>query len=145
MKKIKFSEVSDELWGKVEPLLPVAERPTGRAYQRRSGGGRKPMMARQIFSAILYVLRSGCPWKALPRRFGCASTVHRHFLKWERMGFFLALWRAGLAEDGEMAGIRWVLGSGGEDLEEVSPATGAQAKSAGRRLWRPAVVRRQRR
>lgn len=143
-QKIKFGEVSDELWGKVKPLIPVAERPIGREYRRRSGGGRKPMMARQIFSAILHVLRTGCPWKALPRRFGCASTVHRHFLQWERMGFFRALWRTGLAEDGEMAGIRWVWGSNDEAMEEASPATGAQANSTDRRQWRPAVARRQR-
>jgi transposase len=144
MKKIKFYEVSDEFWSKVEPLIPAAERPADRAYQRRSGGGRKAMMARQIFTAILYVLRAGCPWKALPHRFGCASTVHRHFLEWERRGFFRALWRAGLAEHSEMAEIRWVWGSNDEAMEEVSQAAGAPAKPSGRRMWRPAVARRQR-
>jgi transposase len=144
MKKIKFHEVSDEFWSKVEPLIPAVERPADRVYQRRSGGGRKAMIARQIFTAILYVLRSECPWKALPHRFGCASTVHRHFLEWERLGFFQALWRGGLAEDSEMAEIRWVWGSGGEDLERVTQAAEAPAKPAGRRKWRPAVAHRQR-
>jgi len=37
------------------------------------------MPARHIFSANVYVLRSGCQWKALPREFGSASTVHAHF------------------------------------------------------------------
>lgn len=144
MQKIKFNEVSDELWEKVKPLIPVAERSTGREYQRRSGGGRKPMMARQIFTAILYVLRTGCPWKALPRGFGCASTVHRHYLEWERLGFFRALWRAGLVEDSEMAGIRWTWGSNDEALKEASPTAGAPAKPAGQRSWRPAIAHRQR-
>jgi transposase len=144
MRQIRLNEVSDEFWTKIEPLIPASVRATGREYQRRSGGGRKPMIARQIFTAILYVLRTGCPWKALPRRFGSASTVHRHFLQWERMGFFRALWRAGLAEHSEMAGIRWVWGSDDQATEEASPAIEAQVISADRRLWRPGVARRQR-
>jgi transposase len=115
------------------------------------------MMLRQVFSAMLYVLRAGCRWKALPRRFGSASTVHRHFLQWERMGFFLALWRAGLAEHDEMEGIRWEWQSIDDALAKAHRAidraggqpgesgkTEAQAMFAGGRAWRPAVARRQR-
>jgi len=69
--------------------------------------GRKPIPARQIFSAIVYVLRTGCQWKALPREFGSASAVHAHFQRWQRAGFFLCLWQAGLAEYDEMEGIAW--------------------------------------
>jgi transposase len=144
MKQIKFYEVSDELWSKVEPLIPAAVRPTDRAYQRRSGGGRKPMPARQIFTAILYVLRSGCLWKALPRRFGSASTVHRHFLEWERRGFFQAIWRAGLVVHSEMAEIPWVWGSNAEAMEEATPTAGVPVKPGGRKNWSPAVAHRQR-
>jgi len=102
------------------------------------------MQARQIFTAILYVLRFGCPWKELPHRFGSASTVHRHFLEWERGGFFRAMWRAGLAEDSEMAGIGWVWGSNDEAVEENSPTSGTPAKPVGRQIWSPAVAHRQR-
>lgn len=157
MKRIKFREVSDELWGKVEPLIPVAERAAGREYRRRSGGGRKPMMPRQVFSAIVYVLRAGCQWKALPRRLGSASTVHRHFRQWERMGFFLALWRAGLAEHDELEGIRWDWRSRDGAGEKASPIidcarnqprgigeTGARAMVVGQRAWCPATARRRR-
>ncbi|MGH9402670.1 MAG: IS5/IS1182 family transposase, partial [Terriglobia bacterium] len=42
MPQIKSWEVSDELWVKVEPLIPVRQRPKGRKYRRRPGGGRKP-------------------------------------------------------------------------------------------------------
>lgn len=56
----------------------------------------------------MYVLRTGCQWKALPReRFGSASAVHKRFLQSERAGFFEAPWQAGLAEYDEMAGIAW--------------------------------------
>jgi len=65
------------------------------------------MPQRQIFSAIVYVLRTGCQWKALPREFGRASAVHLHFQKRQRAGFFLRLWQAGLAEQDEMEAIAW--------------------------------------
>jgi putative transposase len=58
--------VSDGLWAKVEPLIPAVKRMEGRKYRRKPGAGRKPMPARQVFSAIVYVLRTGIQWKALP-------------------------------------------------------------------------------
>lgn len=155
MHRNRFSDVSDEFWARVEVLIPVAERLAGRDYKRRQGGGRKPVMPRQIFSAIVYVLRSGCPWKALPRRFGSASTVHRHFLEWERKGFFSAFWSDGLAEHDEMEGIGWVWERDNQAPKEELPVLGSagnqpcgsQAAEArpmlsGRRLWRPVVARR---
>ncbi len=79
MAQIKSWTVSDELWAKVGPLVPVKQRQPGRRYRRKPGAGRKPMAARSIFSAIVYVLRTGCQWKALPREFGSSSAVHKHF------------------------------------------------------------------
>ena len=66
MPQIKSWTVSDAFWAKIEPLIPAPQRSADRAYLRKPGGGRKPMPARQIFSAIVYVLRTGCQWKALP-------------------------------------------------------------------------------
>src|SRR5271154_2114410 len=107
MPQIKSWEVSDEFWGKVEPLIPIRQRSAKRKYQRQRGGGRKPMPPRQVFSAIVYVLRTGCQWKALPKEYGSASAVHAHFQRWQREGFFLKIWKAGLAEYDEMEGIAW--------------------------------------
>ena len=115
------------------------------------------MPARQVFSAIVYVLRTGCQWKALPREFGSASAVHAYFQRWQRMGFFLRLWQAGLAEYDEMEGIGWKWQSidgamGKAPLAQECVGSNptdrgkkrAQAKPFGRRAWRPAVARRQR-
>ncbi|MDM0117746.1 transposase [Variovorax sp. J22R133] len=67
-----------------------------------------PKPARLVFEAIVYVLRTGCQWKALPKeRFGSASAIHKRFLEWEAAGFFEALWKAGLAEYDQMQGIAW--------------------------------------
>jgi transposase len=108
MAKIQSWEVSDIFWQKVAPLVPQPERDSSKEYIRKVGGDRKPIPPRQIFEAILYVLRTGCQWKALPKeRFGSPSAIHTHFMRWMRAGFFVALWRAGLAEYDEMEGIAW--------------------------------------
>jgi len=158
MAQIKSWTVSDDLWNKVEPLIPVRKRAEGRTYRRKSGAGRKPMPARQIFSAIVYVLRTGIQWKALPRDFGSASAVHQHFQNWYKAGFFHTLWQAGLAEYDGMHGIAWqwqaadgAMGKAPLATECVGPnptdrgKKRAQAQRAGRRPWGPAVDRRQRR
>jgi transposase len=107
MSQIKSWTVSDAFWNRIKPLIPARQRAVDRSYQRKPGAGRKPMPARQIFSAIVYVLRSGCQWKALPREFGSASAIHAHFQRWQREGLFVKLWQAGLAEYDEMEGIAW--------------------------------------
>ena len=107
--KAKSWEVTDAFWSRVEPLIPprVARDP-GRVYVRQPGGGRKPKAARLVFEGIVFVLRTGCQWKALPaERFGSASAIHQRFLAWEEAGFFESLWRAGLTEYADLAGIAW--------------------------------------
>lgn len=59
--RLESWEVSDAFWERVEPLIP--QRPTRRPrrkYKRKPGAGRKPEDRRQVFEAIVYVLRTGC-------------------------------------------------------------------------------------
>jgi transposase len=70
----------DELWQKVEPLLPK--------YRRSRKGGRPRLPQRQIMDGIFYVLRTGCQWKAVPREFGSGSSLHRYFQDWVKRGVF---------------------------------------------------------
>jgi len=77
-------------------------------YKRKPGGGRKPMDPRNGFEGIVFVLRTVCQWKALPKkRFGSASSVHKYFRQWLKAGFFLEPWRAGICEYDEMESIAW--------------------------------------
>lgn len=158
MSKVKSWEVTDEFWRRAEALLPVRQRCADKIYARKPGAGRKPKDARLVFEAIVYVLRTGCQWKALPaERFGSASGIHARFLEWEKAGFFEALWKAGLAEYDELEGIawRWQSIDGAMMKAPLAKETvGAnptdrgkkwqQATSAGRRTWCPAVVHRHR-
>ena len=99
MARTKPWTVSDEFWEKVEPLVPPAP--------SHAKGGRTRMDDRKAFAAIVYVLRTGIQWNALPRELGASSTVHDRFQEWERAGFFEELWGARLAEYDEMEGIEW--------------------------------------
>ena len=74
-------EVTDEFWKRAEPLVPQPVRDANKQYKRAVGAGRRSKPARLVFEAIMYVLRTGCQWKALPaERFGSASAVHKKFM-----------------------------------------------------------------
>src|SRR5665647_172306 len=152
---IEFSwKVSDEFCSRVEPLLPPTPgRNKKRQYARAEGAGRKRKDPRLIFEAIVYVLRTGCQWKALPsERFGSASAIHKRYLEWQKAGVFEALWKAGLAEYDDCEGIAWRWQSIDGAMMKAPLAQEAvgpnptdrgkkwkQAPPAGGRSWRPAV------
>ena len=158
MAKIRSWEVSEGFWKRVEPLVPKREREPGKVFRRKAGGGRKRMPERRVFEGIVFVLRTGCQWKSLPKeRFGSASSIHKYFRQWLKAGLFFALWRAGLAEYDEMEGIAWKWQSiDGAIIKAplAKEATGPnptdrgkkrkQASSPGGRMWRPAVADRHR-
>jgi len=88
-KHVESWKVTDTLWERVEPLIPARAMAAKKKYLRKPGAGRPAMPARQVFEAIVYVLRTGIQWKALPKeRFGSASAIHKRFLEWEASSFF---------------------------------------------------------
>ncbi len=75
-----FADISDDLWKRIEPLLPVeADKPLG---------GRPRVPDRVVMAGIVYRLKTGCQWKALPSEFGSGSTCHLRFQQWQRAGVF---------------------------------------------------------
>lgn len=108
MKRLASWKVSDDFWARVEPLIPERQRDSEKTYKRKSGGGRKRQDPRKVFEGILYVLRTGCQWKAVPHsEYGSSSSIHQYFLEWQAMGVFEQLWRASLLEYDELEGIAW--------------------------------------
>ena len=158
MAKAKSWEVTDEFWQRVQTLIPLRQRLENQNYARKAGGGRKPKDPRLVFEAIVYVLRTGCQWKALPaEHYGSASAIHARFLEWEKAGVFENLWRLGLAEYDEMQGIAWrwqsidgAMMKAPMAQESVGPnptdrgKKWEQAPFAGGRSWCPVVARRDR-
>jgi len=59
--------LSDELWKRIEPLLPP---PKPRRFRFP---GRKPLDNRKALTGILFVLKTGIPWEYLPLEMGCGS------------------------------------------------------------------------
>ena len=75
-RKAYPSDLTDEQWELLEPLIP-----------QPSLQGRRPFVSRrEVVNAILYVLRSGCPWRLLPHEFPAWQTVYYNFRRWEREG-----------------------------------------------------------
>jgi len=94
--------VSDELWAKIQPLLPL------HVNTHRFGGGRPRTDDRKCLNAILFVLRTGCQWNALNATGICpSSTAHDRFQEWVKAGVFQRLWQAGLQEYDEVKGLDW--------------------------------------
>jgi transposase len=104
---IKSWELTEELWEKVRDFVPQRKRKENKTYRRKSGAGRKPMPPRQVLEAIFYVLRTGIQWKALPKTYGAASSVHVYFSEWAEAGFFRRMWQEGLMSYDEMRGLGW--------------------------------------
>lgn len=100
--------ISDALWAEIEPCIPNRERDPNRVYHCKPGRGRKPLEKRRVMEGIFYVLRNGCLWKALPKEYGAASSVHRYFQEWCAAGVFKVIWRLDLTRFDELEGIGWV-------------------------------------
>jgi transposase len=62
------SDLSDAEFGLIFPLLPTRKR-----------RGRRPTCAREILNALFYLIRSGCPWRFLPKDFPPFTTVQNRF------------------------------------------------------------------
>jgi transposase len=75
-----FFEVPEALWREIAPLLP--------RERSKPRGGRPRVPDRVVLAGIVYRLRTGCQWKALPRQFGSGSTCHLRMQEWRRRGVF---------------------------------------------------------
>ena len=94
--------VSDELWKRIEPVLPTVER-------RFRYPGRKRLPDRQALQGILFVLHTGIAWRHLPLElgFGGGSTCYRRLDEWQRAGVWERLHAALLSELRAAGEIEW--------------------------------------
>ena len=76
--------ISDGLWDKIAPLLP------GKAGDPGATGRNN----RRFMEAILWRVRTGVPWRDLPREFGKWNTVFKRFRRWAKAGIFESLFNA---------------------------------------------------
>lgn len=97
--------VSDELWARVEPLIPKVQR-------RHRYPGRKRIDDRKALTGILFVLKTGIPWEDLPQEMGCGSgvTCWRRLRDWNEAGVWDRLHEALLIELNAAGEIDWTRG-----------------------------------
>jgi transposase len=94
--------VPDELWARIEPLLPVVPR-------RADHPGRKRLDDRKVLSGILFVLYTGIPWEFLPQElgFGSGMTCWRRLRDWQEAGGWRQLHEQLLAELNAAGALDW--------------------------------------
>src|SRR4029453_2344695 len=131
----KFADLPDQVWERVKLCIP--KRPRDRHV-----GGRPPVADRVVMSGILYRLRTGCQWDAIPSEFGSGSTCYRRFVKWQKAGVFRLLHLEMLLYYDQQVGIDWAWASldsaavkapkGGTSLgptQPIAPSSGPNAMS----------------
>jgi transposase len=93
--------IPDELWARIEPLLPPRK-------AHPLGCHRPRVEDRKAMDAILFVLRTGCQWNALQNTGICSSrSAHRRFQECAAADVFLTLWQQGLTAYEALQGIDW--------------------------------------
>ena len=66
------SDLSDGEWKLIEPMIPPG----------KSGGGKRRVIMREVVNGLMYILSTGCQWRALPKDLPPKSTVHDYFDLW---------------------------------------------------------------
>jgi putative transposase len=70
------TDLTDEQWAVLEPLVPPP----------KPGGRRRTVDMRQVVNAIIYIDRTGCQWRLLPREYPKWKTVYWYFTRWQDDG-----------------------------------------------------------
>lgn len=88
-------ELTDDQWDRLAPRLPSQRPRTGRpAHDHRT-----------VLNGILWILRTGAPWRDLPERYGSWQTVYSRFRRWREAGIWvqvLTALQADAAHDGSL-------------------------------------------
>jgi transposase len=91
--------IPDKLWDEFKKILPREKPP--------KTVGRPIVLYRNVLDGILYVLRTGCQWKMLPKEYGSGSTCHRRFQEWNKLDIFNKMWINLLKMYDKEVGINW--------------------------------------
>src|SRR5207237_10879231 len=71
--KLRYpSDLTDDEWGQVEPLIPPG----------RTGGGKRRVIMREVVNGLMYILSTGCQWRAIPKDLPPKSSIYDYFDLW---------------------------------------------------------------
>ena len=71
-------DLTNEQWERIEPLLPEVKTKRGRPAQDH----------RKLLNGIVWVLRTGAPWRDMPERYGKWTTIYSRFQRWRKAGIW---------------------------------------------------------
>jgi transposase len=125
--KLRYpSDLTAEEWRLIEPLIPPA----------RPGGNKRTVVMREVLNGLMYILSTGCQWRAIPKDLAPRSTINRYFSRWTEDGTVDRIHHALYVECRELAG------------REASPTVAIidsqsvkSAEKGGRSLIRQAMMR----
>ena len=120
------SDLSDGEWGRLAPLIPAA----------KPGGRPRTTDMRSAMNAIFYLLRTGCPWRYLPRGvFPPRSTVYNIFRAFQRDGGWEAIWEELRAALRERLGREASPSAGVVDSQSLRSAEKGDARKVKQTQW----------
>lgn len=96
---VRRGDLTDQQWQRLEPLLPPEKPRTGRPNEDH----------RRVLNGILWIARTGAPWRDLPRRYGPMGTVSSRFYRWRKAGIWQRILSTLQAEADQHGEIAWDL------------------------------------
>ena len=94
---MKQRDLTDKEWVRLVPLLPPQKPHTGHPNKDH----------RQVMNGILWVVRSGAPWRDLPERYGPWSTVASRFYRWTKQGVWQGVFERVQTQAQQAGRINW--------------------------------------
>lgn len=91
------SDLTNEEWEQLEALLPPQKGRMGRPAHDH----------RKILNGILWILRTGAPWRDLPERYGPVGTVSSRFYRWRQAGIWERVFAAVQAQADQAGDLDW--------------------------------------
>jgi len=75
--KLRYpSDLTDDEWNLIEPLIPLA----------KPGGNKRSVEVREVVNGAMYILSTGCQWRAIPKDLPPRSTIHDYLVRWDDDG-----------------------------------------------------------
>jgi transposase len=94
-----ITRIPDDLWNEIKNILPEEK------LENTIGCPIVPY--RKVLDGIVFVLRTGCQWKMLPKEYGSGSTCHRRFHEWRESDTLDRIWIRFLKIYDHRRGIKW--------------------------------------
>ena len=125
MKEIRVRKlISERIWKTLEAALAAAK--------HSAAGAPADQSDREFIEAVLYLNRTGCPWRDLPGALGFWHAVYMRFRRWEARGVWARLWKHLQTEPFAQARAMFLDST---TVRAHHHAAGAPKKKARSRLW----------